>query len=285
MSKLLPALVGLTCLTWIFAWTYQLSGPALSANQPGGACGLTYVLTDEKFKLSTQDLFSFGFSEEQPMLTDSTLSFLRNLAEYLAANPSKRIYLTGLYAPGETNRSISANLGVARAEAVKSILVQKGASPDNILSADFRTNSLHWAAGKILDGVFFSFGEAQPLARLSAGPGSADYPSSSSGGGRIFYFPEGSHSLSEKDKQTLKDLRDYLKTDATLRVRLTGYAQEREEQDAGKNLAELRAQSVRRYLVDSGLRKEKIEIATGSPRETGNAARIVTVTIQQLSNN
>mgnify|MGYP002072403743 CR=1 FL=1 len=289
MSKLLPALLGFACVIWISAWTVRLSEPSAMELERTAACRFTFTLTHEEFKLATHDLFSFAFSEEQPTLTDSTLIFLKKLAAYLAGHPEEKVYLTGVYAPGETNQSISSNLGIARAEAIKSILVQKGAPGDNIFSKDYLTNSLHQVGGKMVGGVFFSFENPIPGSQAIT-PSSGqqtftknDAPPQSDG--RVFYFAVGEYRLSENDKRMLDDLRGYLNSDPSLKVVLTGYSGQMEDHKTGKNLAELRAMAIRRYLVDSGVRRSKIEVAAKPPSSAEDQQRIVTVTIRQISIN
>ena len=287
MSKLLPAITGFACLVWIVMWTLRLSASKDQDLQQNEATPLSFSISHENFVHVTNDLFAFSLSEEQPLLTDSSLHLLQLLATWLLENPSMNLNLTGVYTPGEKNHTVYQNLGLARAEAVKSILVQKGALSQNIHSGYIASGSQPMAGGKLLGGVIFSFDENQggdkslssrlPEPSVPVG----DLPEVDSG--RFFYFSNGSASIVEKDKPVLDDLKDYLRSDPSIGILITGYSEAVEEYKTEGNLAELRAKAVRRYLVDSGVRRRQIETASKPSLAENGKERVVTITIRQLN--
>lgn len=104
--------------------------PAASPWQPGPG-NLTHVFSDGG---------PVGFEPNTAVFRDPTAASrtLRTLADYLIANPSVRILLTGTTAHWGTLASCIA-LSLQRAGEVKAVLVQLGASPSQI-----KTRGLGW---------------------------------------------------------------------------------------------------------------------------------------------
>jgi outer membrane protein OmpA-like peptidoglycan-associated protein len=284
MSKLLPALLGIACIFWISTWIYQLTKQEGIHLPQTAAIPYSLSISHHNFSAETSDLLSFSISEEQPQLTDSSSLFLQKLTAYLTENPGEKLILTGVYTPEEKNRTVSQNLGIARAEAVKSILVQKGAPAGNILTRYLQSNSLPKANGKILNGVFFSFEDATAVSEpnlvktgQSAQPEQEVFEPEN---GRIFLFSNGEASLKESHRTNLRELRHYLRANPSLKIVITGYSEPEEEFKTNFNLAEMRARAIRRYLVDSGTRRRQIEIVAKPSMAEGEQGRVATIAIQ-----
>ena len=77
--------------------------------------------------LNLQSVSNFGFKKSvaEPNYTNVKKE-LDSLASYLKASPGRKSTITGLYASIETNTSSFADLGLARADAIKQYLVQAG---------------------------------------------------------------------------------------------------------------------------------------------------------------
>lgn len=80
------------------------------------------------FSLKSNEHFNFNansFSIIKPIAANLN-SKIDSLKEYLTQHPEKELDITGLYKSNENNTSAFENLGVARANAVKNYLVNKG---------------------------------------------------------------------------------------------------------------------------------------------------------------
>ncbi len=89
-----------------------------------------FTISDPKgdFNITLNDNFNFKtskFSILEPV-TSGVENGVLKLKDYLLANPSKTIDITGFYKSDETNTSVYPNLGLARANAVKNYLVLHG---------------------------------------------------------------------------------------------------------------------------------------------------------------
>jgi outer membrane protein OmpA-like peptidoglycan-associated protein len=109
------------------------------------------------FVLAVNDNMRFAFSDLFPTYSDEVKEGLQRLATYLKNNPKKVLSLVGYYASQEANDSSFEDLGLARANAVKNILLDFGASDNNILisSSVFPASEVFDAI--VIGGVVFSF--------------------------------------------------------------------------------------------------------------------------------
>lgn len=78
--------------------------------------------------------FEFDTTRIGPNMTDSNEAFLDKVAEYLKANPDKNLSITGYYRPSEAviSSGFFENLGVARADRIRSFLVRRGIDEERI---------------------------------------------------------------------------------------------------------------------------------------------------------
>ncbi|MFQ5448186.1 MAG: OmpA family protein, partial [Saprospiraceae bacterium] len=70
----------------------------------------------------------------------------------------------------------------------------------------------------------------------------------------------GLQNANKNPKPMLDSLRHFLRTNRDKKVIINGYSEKSEEAKLPGNLAEKRAKAVRRYLVDTGVRRSQIEV-------------------------
>ncbi|MEM9885263.1 MAG: OmpA family protein [Bacteroidota bacterium] len=97
---------------------------------------MTLQLTDEEgaVLLEGYEQFAFDTTKVLPNLTDNNKLFLDKVAEYVKAHPDKNLTITGFYRPSEEGRSsgMFENLGVARADRIRSLLARRGIGESRI---------------------------------------------------------------------------------------------------------------------------------------------------------
>lgn len=101
------------------------------------------VLKDgEEVILEGYEQFRFDKGSVAPILTENNQAFLDKIAAHLKANPDKNMTVTGYYRPSERNMSsgMFENLGVARANKIRSELLDRGID-ENRISLDFAVAS------------------------------------------------------------------------------------------------------------------------------------------------
>ncbi len=262
MSKLVPPISGIACFLWVTVWSWWLSSKNGNPGADQPLPSISFDLEHDGFHFTAKEPFYFLPSDAVAYMSESSLAMLDTLAQYLAANPDQILTLTGVYSPVENNKTEQANLGLARADALKQyILGEKEALEENIrIAAQPIDNSLIYG-GKLIGGVNFSFDEKKEAEQVAAKP----LPEKTEAEGTkkaphlIITFSKGEYELDKAYEEKLDGLKRYLRDNPDKIAKLKGYSQASEEKVKAGDLAELRARSVRRYLVDSGVRRKQIE--------------------------
>ena len=273
MSKLNPSISGIVCFFWIAAWSWWLSqenGENSNSSSVKPTTSICIVAPDTVF--TSTETFSFHKSDDVPIIPEDNIGFLKTLADYLAKHPDLSLTLVGKYLsmPYERNQSPYPNLGVARSNAIKKILVAEGANPDNIQTTGKQIKSFSMTEDRILGGVDFSF-EKKPIkivddpvdttetviAEKEIKPEKKPDKKNTEKDITIFKYEEKEFSLAKKNRPQLDEFRRFIRKNPSFKLIISGYS-EKAEENALKNLAERRSLAVRRYLVDTGVRRKNI---------------------------
>jgi outer membrane protein OmpA-like peptidoglycan-associated protein len=96
-------------------------------------------------------------------------------------------------------------------------------------------------------------------------------------------FPSGASKFAEADKSQLKTLVDKMLKDETLRVELVAYAEGTDATaNKARSLSLTRAQSIRGYLIDQGLRNSRVDMRVlGHKVKEGNPDRVDIVVLKR----
>ncbi|MEK7255967.1 MAG: OmpA family protein, partial [Bacteroidota bacterium] len=295
MSKYLAPLLGIACLLWLAVWTWQLTD-SYREETAGNAGAPGFSVSGEGFKFDAARSFSFPFSSADPDLPEDNDTLFQAVADFLSQHPELQLTLTGNYAKTERNKTPYPNLGLARAEAIKSALLKKGVSEGSILTIGIQVDNVLVAGDQMLGGVFFTFfekeGESQAVPTeiseaIAVEPVPASQPSEpapeksssvQSADVKTLHFPSGEYKLEDAGtaaKTTLDKLRALLRSNPTKRLLITAYASTEEEKVPNSDLAEMRARNVRRYLIDNGVRRSQVEMKFHTISASGSAGRRV----------
>lgn len=93
------------------------------------------AITDEILTNDNQDPLAFGWSSADPITNDRFDNLRDSLREVFDSSPAAVVEITGLYDPQELNNSEFDNLGIARAENIKQLMLASG------IKRSFRTKS------------------------------------------------------------------------------------------------------------------------------------------------
>jgi OOP family OmpA-OmpF porin len=122
-----------------------------------------------RFQLDLPGNFSFGQSDANATM-NTLMGSLDSLTAYLKANPGRTLTITGYYLGGEKNTTPLANLGLARAEAIKQYLVQQGVATKTLTTvgviADESQPGIITMTPKgdsLYGGLAFTFGGSEPI--------------------------------------------------------------------------------------------------------------------------
>ncbi|MCY7357011.1 MAG: OmpA family protein [Rudanella sp.] len=278
-----------------------------------------FTLADgSRFSVGLPGTVNFAKSGAVPNLTRFDVS-LDSVATYLQNNPDRQLILTGYYTASETNPSSFSNLGIARAEAIKASLVQRGVEAGSLLTTGVERADLTFnAAGDSVNaGVNGSF--AAMMATV-ASPDSAVSASLASTSTTVpitatvaagateetlaktqkyesvftpidLYFKSGSSDYIRTDetRKFFKEAIQYLRTNKDKDLALTGYTDSEGSEDINLNLSKKRANSLKKRLLLQGVSSSQIESGgkgeadpkASNDTESGRKAnRRVTVVVQ-----
>lgn len=261
MSKLLPSITGVACFFWVSGWTWIFSVGKQAATPSPDQTPINILIDSLQYQV--QQPFSFEFSEATPIIPADLHPALGTISKKLNETPDLTLNISGIYSPQEKNRTSAANLGEARALAIKAILVADGAAADRISISGLVADNLFEVNKKLTGIIYFSFTN-QTQGIDNQGVKKLELPAKNSKAAQLsksFYYKIGDYKLAQSHLPFMKDLTSKLKQNLNATVELTGYSEAEEEAASSKvNLAEMRALAVRRYLVDHGVRRSQITV-------------------------
>jgi OmpA-OmpF porin, OOP family len=217
--------------------------PPSTMNLPG------FSVSDSSWNLSTPDHLRFGKSGNIPVLGQSMSKMIDSLTVYLTTNPNKTITVTGYYNAGETNTTSFENLGLARADELKKILVSKGVAAASVLTQSKLTDDLVFApADTLVGGITMDITSAAiPVQDLFAP--------------RTVYFNTGKNSLPVDAAFTnyIEEANTYLQNNPGKQLQVTGYTDNVGDAEKNMQLSASRAAFVKAELVKKGIAANRIE--------------------------
>lgn len=231
-------------------------------NYEFGSRGIA-IQDGDKFSASDLDNFLFAkssFVHDTP-ISNELNGVMTSTAEYLKSNPNRSLKITGFYHNKEENKSILPNIGMARANDIKQVLVGLGASAGQISLDSKMDNQLGFEADKLYGGLSYDFSGASVAdnskdldairKRLQANP-------------IILYFATGDATLqlTAQQRKDFSDIIYYLDRSADGQLVSSGHTDDRGEYKNNQRLSRKRAEFVRDYLAKNGISAAKIT-ATG----------------------
>ncbi len=281
MSKLLPLLAGAACFLWVSGWTWILSDGEQTANNSSQSPINIYV---DSVRYKVQHPFAFRYSDATPVVAENLLPVIKSVAKKLDADKKSSLKITGIYSQQEENETSFPNLGIARAEAVKSMLESSGANSEQIATVGMESANLFQMDGKLMGTIYFSFSAPESKEMQATDVKGEDEVDESEleeySEAESFYYKYGDYKVVNSHVPYLKKLLKILKEQPRTKVVLTGYSGQEEEAASDRiNLAEMRALSIRRYLVDHGARRAQIEVKAKPAMSQNGKEMIVAIQI------
>ncbi len=231
----------------------------------------TLTLVDKgKTILKDYDHFRFDANSAVPILNDSNKGFIAKVKEYLDANPGKKLTITGNYLESEKDISVGhlENLGLARADEIRKLLVAAGISEDRML---LDANLLTGAGTNLSEPISFGL-LGDETAGTEGNPD--DYGNDGKAiGAQAFSFTNMSFSDANFDFSSAvfkpgpafiayaDSVKIYMTEHQDKSLTLTGHTCDIGSDDSNLKLGKARARSVRDYFKNLGV-TAKIETAS-----------------------
>ena len=283
-----------------------LDGPPTASATATVAMPPLSIIDGDRLNLNVPGNFSYAKSGAVASAA-AIGNTVQTLADYLKANPTRKLTINGYYRADEQNPTTYPNLGVARAEDIKAQLVKLGAFPDQLTTAGVlldgtNTDLMPYSAkgDSLYGGLAFAFsGEAPaPVAEktekvlLKTEEALADAQKFTSVFKPIdLYFKTGQSGYiqTEDTKKFFDEAEKYLKENKGKKLLLTGHTDDKGPEGVNMELSKARAGNVKSRLKKAGIDGDQIVVEAkgeSEPKESNEtlegrkANRRVTVVVQ-----
>lgn len=251
--------------------------PALTFPAPGRVPPL-HIADSRLFDYRATGNFSFARSGAVAN-RGGTGALPDSLADYLKAHPGRTLVVSGYYSPLEQNESSFANLGLARAEDIKKLLLQQGVADNLLITSGIKKEDLLFSANgdSIYGGLAFTFRAAPLPTTATPVPPAAlpvlDRPVTTEELARsqrftsVFepidlYFPTGEATYL-KTSETVRfftEAKQYLPKNKGKKLVLTGHTNDQGPDAINLRLSRDRANAVKSRLRKLGIATDQIRV-------------------------
>lgn len=257
---------------------------AATTTQDAGVTLPGFTVNDGGWSVSSPSNLRFGLSANTPVVNAEMSVLLDSIAAYATAHPGKTLTVTGHYSSSEKNNTTFANLGLGRAEALKTLFVSKGVAAKNILTQSQMTEDLVFQpSDTLVGGISMLFGRETDNDRAPAEDGLFEP--------YTVYFNTAQTSLPVDDALTnyIQKAKNYLETHSGTSLIITGYTDNIGKAGMNQRLSENRAGFVKEQLVTRGIPADRMTaqgrgmndpIADNASEEGRSRNRRVTIQLQ-----
>ena len=259
-------LLSVVSLCWILGGSYYLAQNNCGATPEIPLPPLSIIDGERSIETRTNQHFSFSPSSSQLRIEDQAGRALGDVARHLIRHPDRALTLSGAYLAKEDNPTDHHNLGLARAESIKSFLVAIDADLDpRIQTKGLLKTAVYSYQGQQVDGVSFDFAhyqapvEEEISAAISEEPAPPRQPVINTP--RYVVYGEQDILSLEMDitlQQQIDNMRSALDLNPGAEIIVTGHCQLNEDARSNKKRALRWADKVRRFFRNNGIRSKEI---------------------------
>ena len=233
-------------------------------------------IEDDEIKLKEEDKFVYEEKEVMPELSEDNLSTIASISQLMKDDPNTNLIIQGAYTPEEKDvkPGFFENLGLARADAVRKMFVDEGIE-ENRISLDFTED-----ADALSNPIRF---------RTTGETKVAEYTFSNMSFSDISFASESAQFNPNRQFNLYADsVKVFLSLNPDKKIIVTGHTDDRGEEELNYRLGIRRANTVRYYLQQRGIRGtidvaskgETSPIADNTTAEGRRKNRRVQITIQ-----
>ena len=244
---------------------------------------------DLNFSAATADnlLFANGSCEYVTPLSPDLRNVFTKTVQHLESNTNRVLVLTGLYENEETNSCTDASdLGIARAEQIKELLVSMGAPADRIELEASEQRDLQDYKNMLAGGFDYMFKDLEVAAEPEI-LGEAALRSEKI----TLYFESNEQeiNLTPEQRNYLNSLKVYLAENPNAKAEVTGHTDSAGNDAWNMRLSRKRSEFVRDFMIEQGIPKRQIRnegigpdepIASNATEEGKALNRRVEITLQ-----
>jgi outer membrane protein OmpA-like peptidoglycan-associated protein len=245
------------------------TGASSALPSPLVAASSILIMDGSKLKEGFNENLTFptnSYEYKQPLSAELNGVFQKT-ADYLKANPTRGLKITGIYAASEKNTSVYENLGLGRANNVKTLFTALGVPATQIMTDAYLQPDLSLVNNQVIGGATYSFSalenkkpeaDARLMAiekRIKVAP-------------MVLYFETGKDVLQITDQQRkdFADIQYYAERKPETKLVVAGHTDNRGAAEKNKLLSKGRADFVQKQLGASGFNLKQIS-TTGFGQE------------------
>jgi OOP family OmpA-OmpF porin len=252
MKILVPGLILFTvwCIIsvrWYVCGIYELCDPVEEIEAPENT---SEVAVDDVLSEPKRAPLSFEWSQARPVTTGGFADFKDSLTTVFDQDPAAVVEITGLYDPQEINNSDYENLGLARAENIKQLLLVSGIKRS--IRVKSRTGDLSSGLrGNIIDAFEFKL---VPQEGVTTG-----FIINEASSGLVIHYP--TNGASPADDQQVQNALKKLARDAIKNGRgllIVGHTDNRGDAMDNMKLGLVRATGIKDMLLSYGMQEKKV---------------------------
>jgi len=228
-----------------------------------------FILNGSGIDYRTNDNLKFLKNSNLLILpvSDSIEIGINNLKTFLAANPKQKVTITGYATSDETNTTKFENLGLARANDVKSFFVSKGLPAAQFDIKGEIKNQWKMSLDTLLGPAEYFF-ETIDTTNVASDEWSLLKQKINSDPLILnFNTNKASDKLSTEAKQKVADIVKYLQHDKEATVLVVGHTDDVGNRDSNIVLGQKRAEFSKNYLIQNGIEVSKITAESKGPDE------------------
>lgn len=261
MKPIIPILVFLSA-AWIFGGSYYLANTYCGI--PAESISPLEISDSElNFTTSSNQHFSFLPSSGEVRVEENAGKSFSEVAQHLQQNKERFLTLTGGYLANESNRSEYANLGIARAEAIKEFLVNMDTVlADRIKTAGVLKDAISSLDERQINGVQFDFSTAPPSTSDIIGDLMEEEEDIMEAAPTFTLYGKKAIKGLKMDvnlQQQIDNMRSTLDLNPEARILVTGHSAASRLDSKSKDLALIWASNVRRFFRNNGIRSKEIK--------------------------
>ncbi len=237
----------------------------VSAVSTAGSNAAFSIADGSSFSASSPDDLLFNVSQFNLLPPSQSLkAALVQTRDYLQKNPQRALQLTGIYGDDEKNTGIYSDLGLARANQVKSLLSELGIPTAQMFAASIKNPTLQRTGDTVLSAIQFAFADLpKDDDRLQA------IYQSLSGKPIVLHFEtnQSQIELTEEQRKNFSDLTYYLDHKKGSKIEATGFTDNQGSAAKNLELGQQRADFVRGYLAKQGVNAQQISASSQGIRQ------------------
>lgn len=266
MSKLFLILATFLLGIWLVggSWWYanNFGVPVQTITHPSVLPVLN--VTDGDFKITSQSNFHFRHSKAEVVVPWETEKGLKSLVTYLHKHPDRNVVLTGNYSPTERNNTRYLDLGFARADAIRNLLISYGAGKEDIIIQSMIRDDLKFNRNLLFDGLNFSFEKkSAPFSVISPKEKLVNQIQKVEKVRPLNLYYDNNTDFVDDSPQLenyLSNLTIYLNAHPKSKVLLTGHTDNVGTESRNKELSKVRALSVKTLMEKFGIAEQRIQV-------------------------